>query len=518
MKNKILVIALSLFLSLSQSQAFADQIKEASGIVRVGDKLLIVSDDVPGTYFEYSIQASKRNIKFEPDKKETQSAQTNKQKTDSKKDKPKIQSVNFELAPNRITIMGPIGGAELAIDLESIDLLADGRIALLSEQLAALVIIENNESGHSLSLVKSYDGMVDEIGGKGLEGLAIKKENHHSRVAALWEGGCAKKKDLPKQLQDTVDKVYMKPHILVHDIPNKIIPKYEKIKSGKKVKTISLEISKIQKKSKIGHYRAKDLVWHKDGFIVLLDLKLDKDPSNPKCKYPDPTEANVPEDSTQNSVSTQAGAKKRNEKGKSNNTDLSQGFVANPKASNLKPYLNVESIPTLNNVTPEIPSKSRFLKKQKEQKETKKPKEQKEPQKDWQDCMFRPHLCSNNTDDGNDDGGTDDGGTDDGGTDDGGTDDGGTDDGGTDDGPVACEHSILQAFDKKGNPVGDLICIPRTEEEKKTDAEIKKWEGMDWYKKGKSVILIHDSEEKASPDVLVVKIPDEKKSNGNTQK
>src|SRR5262245_46936237 len=106
-------------------------VSEASGIVRNGNELLIVDDSDPGAYYRYPIDATGPSVPIEPSR--------------------------------LVRVQWPEIG--LAADLESIDVLADGRIVLLSERLRSLV----DEHG----VVMEYDDPLTEIGERGLEGLAI---------------------------------------------------------------------------------------------------------------------------------------------------------------------------------------------------------------------------------------------------------------------------------------------------------------------------------------------------------
>src|SRR5436190_1723956 len=125
-------------------------VTEASGVTRKGNELLIVSDATPGAYFSVDVSAeSGPLIRLPPEK-----------------------VVRHELA----------GGTPLAIDFESVDVLADGRIVALSERLRSLI----GESG----LVLQYDDPLSELGERGLEGLAVRAlSDGVSQVAVLWEGG-----------------------------------------------------------------------------------------------------------------------------------------------------------------------------------------------------------------------------------------------------------------------------------------------------------------------------------------
>ncbi len=90
-------------------------VQEASGIARLDDKLIMVGDDADGKYFELNLDGrSGPIIPVDPEK---------------------VKEVI-------------LSGAELAMDLEGIDVLADGRIAILSEQLRCLIAKESLGSDH----------------------------------------------------------------------------------------------------------------------------------------------------------------------------------------------------------------------------------------------------------------------------------------------------------------------------------------------------------------------------------
>ncbi len=66
----------------------------------------------------------------------------------------------------------------LAVDLEAIDVLADGRVVVISERLRSMV----SKDG----VVVGYDDPFAEFGERGLEGLAVRKvDDKTSKVAVL---------------------------------------------------------------------------------------------------------------------------------------------------------------------------------------------------------------------------------------------------------------------------------------------------------------------------------------------
>lgn len=215
-------------------------ITEASGVERLGDKLLVVGDDADGSYFEFSLPE-------------------------------KICAI-IPLDPQKV-IEVPLPGAELAMDLESLAQLADGRLAFLSEQLRCLIAQDTPGSDHYV-VIAEYDRTLAEFGGRGLEGLAVKKlSNGDSRIAVLWEGGYVETGEVPAQLHDVVCKLPLKPVVLIHEI-----------KHGQKagrvmnpLARITLDVPVLEGEPPLAQrYRAVDLVWHTgdgaDGeeLIVLL--------------------------------------------------------------------------------------------------------------------------------------------------------------------------------------------------------------------------------------------------------
>ena len=61
----------------------------------------------------------------------------------------------------------PLPHASMATDLEAINVLADGRVVVLSERLRALF----GESG----MIADYGAPLSEFGKRGLEGLAVRR-------------------------------------------------------------------------------------------------------------------------------------------------------------------------------------------------------------------------------------------------------------------------------------------------------------------------------------------------------
>ena len=144
MKNLTLLITVFLFICACEKAPEEKKsivIREASGIVRVDDRLLIVGDDADGRYFELQLEGQAGPI--------------------------------IPIDPQKIKEI-QLHQAELAMDLEGIDIMADGRIAILSEQLHCL-IAEKMPGSNTYGVIAEYDKTVTEFGNRGLEGLAIKQ-------------------------------------------------------------------------------------------------------------------------------------------------------------------------------------------------------------------------------------------------------------------------------------------------------------------------------------------------------
>jgi hypothetical protein len=155
-------------------------LEEASGITRVGDELLIVSDNDPGVFYRWPLSGREEGV--------------------------------LMIEPTHVS-RTPFTHAAAALDLEGIDRLADGRVVALSERLRALV----DDQG----IVAEYGGPLTEFGNRGLEGLAVRPlPNGDSKVAVLWEGGYPEYYLVPDQLKAVVGRLPLRPVIWVHDLPH----------------------------------------------------------------------------------------------------------------------------------------------------------------------------------------------------------------------------------------------------------------------------------------------------------
>lgn len=225
----------------SETIGTAPGVAEASGVARKGDRLLVVSDADPGAYYEFNLAGIAG---------------------------PVIQMPLASVTRHRLT------GDELGVDLEAIDVLADGRIVALSERLRALL----SESG----IVFQYDDPLSEVGERGLEGLAVRKHSSgSSEVAVLWEGGYVEDAEVQRQVRGRLLDAPFLPVVFTHLI--------EANQRGMKIKVetddelVELKVPVPDSASDGYRFRAPDLVWHKwrtnegvdvDGFIVLLNSQL----------------------------------------------------------------------------------------------------------------------------------------------------------------------------------------------------------------------------------------------------
>ena len=205
-------------------------ISEASGVVRSGDDLLIVDDGQRGAYFRVPLRGRKGPV------------------------------IAFDL--NAVeSVQLP---STLVTDMESIEVLGDGRVVVLSERLRALFGPDG--------VVASYDAPLAEFGKRGLEGLAVRAmPDGSSRVAVLWEGGYPEYQDVPAQLQRKVGRLAMLPIVLIHTLnpgDNGILVRSPNF--------IELQPPRPRGRAPRGQrFRAPDLVWHREadgtwGFIALL--------------------------------------------------------------------------------------------------------------------------------------------------------------------------------------------------------------------------------------------------------
>ncbi len=218
---------------LLAAAASADSVSlaEASGVARAGDHLLVVDDGHPGVYFRIPLDG-------------------------------------------RVGPTVPLGGAEVqrvsiqsspfVSDLESIEVLRDGRVVVLSERLRMLLCSDGP--------VATYGAPFSEFGKRGLEGVAVRAGGGGSSlVAALWEGGYPEYAHLPPVLQRSAGRAALKPLVAVHTVASGrrglLVPTRDAVELD--VPLPPGEEPRAQR------FRAPDLVWHRGPdreweFIVLL--------------------------------------------------------------------------------------------------------------------------------------------------------------------------------------------------------------------------------------------------------
>ncbi len=228
----------------------ATGVEEASGITRLDDMLLIVGDKTPGAYFTYPLA--------------------------------KTQEPLITLDPALQTQIQLPEGA-VAVDLEGIAVLVDGRVVVLSERLRALVGVEG--------IIAEYGTPLTEFGNRGLEGVAVSPDDHGgSRVAVLWEGGYPDYDQVPEELRRIVGRTPLRPVIWVHTIGRGEAKLHVWSSS---VHSIELQVPVPDQTDPPNgqRFRAPDLVWHRWksqsqdelGFIVLLSSE--NSPSNRKREF-----------------------------------------------------------------------------------------------------------------------------------------------------------------------------------------------------------------------------------------
>jgi hypothetical protein len=241
-KNLAAIILVSGVTSSTLAEDRGIVIREASGIARDGDRLLMVGDDADGRYFEIHMDDTDRPI--------------------------------IPIVPEKVREV-VMAGAGMAMDLEAIDLMADGRVAVLSEQQRCLIApLHPGDSRYVV--IAEYDRVFTEFGNLGLEGLALTEgEGGRTKVAVMWEGGYPVLGDVPPPLRARVGGMSLKPVVVIHEIeggeavPGRIGP----------LKTVTLQVPEPPGDEPFAQrFRGTDLVWHrwkeggewKDGFIVLL--------------------------------------------------------------------------------------------------------------------------------------------------------------------------------------------------------------------------------------------------------
>lgn len=213
-------------------------IHEASGIARAGDAWVIVGDDDDGAVFRVPLQ--------------------------DVSDGPLLT-----VEPRRTRREAwPL--ASLAIDLEGVGLLGDGRTVVLSEQLAALV--------DSAGLVALYGGRFVKFGERGVEGVAVRHlGDGRSRVAVLWEGGYPSTPAIPRDLLGTAGFRALRPEVWVHDL--EAGRRNWQVSGDDLLRVVPLDVPLPPgREPEAQRFRAPDLAWfdlgerhdHEWGFIALI--------------------------------------------------------------------------------------------------------------------------------------------------------------------------------------------------------------------------------------------------------
>ena len=222
----LLACVTSLLLAATDHQA---RLISASGIARAGSDLVIVGDDTPAMLFRYRMQADDW----------------------PSGDGPLLAEI--EISWVSVERFGGTG----AVDLEGVDVLQDGRIVVLSETLKALIARD--------SLVSIYPDPMGEIGGRGMEGVAVRGDG---QVAGLWEGGYFSPEYLPTWIAGAgkIQGGPMKALLCVHALPADA--ETEVCRRGDGVVVLQVPATPDSTQA----FRATDLVWGEDGqsIIVLL--------------------------------------------------------------------------------------------------------------------------------------------------------------------------------------------------------------------------------------------------------
>jgi len=228
--SKVLTL-LSICSALIVLNACSPQIElvEASGLVRVGGELVIVNDNSAGALFKYAL----------PDVDYHSS------------NNPLLATISIDAALHQ-----PFTSSA-ASDLESVDVLPNGRIVALSEHAAALFTKEG--------LAVQYPDDLTEVAGRGLEGLSVRADG---MVVVLWEGGYYSPIALPDIFtgDSTKHKLPPKPRFCVHMFPD--VGGSSACLGENDIRDLEVPSPPDSTQS----FRAPDLVWDSDdtSFIVLL--------------------------------------------------------------------------------------------------------------------------------------------------------------------------------------------------------------------------------------------------------
>lgn len=211
---------------------------QASGVVRRGDEVLIVDDESPGGFFRYPLP---------------------------------VDSV-MRVEPAEL-VWVEVSGAALAVDLEGIEVLCDGREVVLSERLRMLIASDG--------WVAEYDDPLGEVGERGLEGVAVRRcESGASHIAVVWEGGYMRTAELPAALARRDGEVLLgdrsaRPLVFTHILAADTLSVETIADTSARYMELQTALLPGQEPA-VQRFRAPDLVWHKLdddrwGFIVLLN-------------------------------------------------------------------------------------------------------------------------------------------------------------------------------------------------------------------------------------------------------
>jgi hypothetical protein len=196
------------------------EIREASGVLRQSDSLLVVDDSAWGSYFSVPIAGERGPLIA-------------------------LQQTGVRRIPLPVTPLVP--------DFEGIDRLADGKLVFLSERLRSLV----GEEGP----IAEYDSLLGEFANRGLEGVAVRPQpGGVSRIAVVWEGGYPDYASVPWSVRDTVGRQSMRPLVVVHDLNSGVRGIALKMRDAKLA--VELEVPKPPgEEPQAQRFRAPDLVW-----------------------------------------------------------------------------------------------------------------------------------------------------------------------------------------------------------------------------------------------------------------
>ena len=217
-----LVVSVLLFLAACSAPPgdSVTEIREASGVFRQSDNLLVVDDSAWGSYFSVPVAGERGPL-------------IALQRTG-------VRRIALPFSP-------------LAPDFEGIDRLADGKLVLLSERLRSLI----GEDG----LIAEYDSLLGEFANRGLEGVAVRPlPGGVSRIAVVWEGGYPDYASVPWSLRDSVGRRAMRPLVVVHDLNSGVRGVELKTRDAKLA--VELEVPKpAGEEPEAQRFRAPDLVW-----------------------------------------------------------------------------------------------------------------------------------------------------------------------------------------------------------------------------------------------------------------